>query len=126
MYAFCRWADDLGDEVHDPDRAVELLAERIRSGDDALRTEIIPVARAASSKDSTSGWVSRGRPSEARLFTDGTTWSSFLRDSCVHDLALAPDGSAWVQADVEAGSWNSDAWDVGLYVITPEAVASVE
>lgn len=26
LYAFCRWADDLGDEVDDPDRALELLA----------------------------------------------------------------------------------------------------
>jgi streptogramin lyase len=46
-------------------------------------------------------------------FYDGTTWSSFLRGSCVHDLALAPDGSVWVRADV-------DAWFNGLYVITPK------
>ena len=26
VYAFCRWADDLGDEVGDPDRSLELLA----------------------------------------------------------------------------------------------------
>ncbi|MHC4785590.1 MAG: squalene synthase HpnC [Planctomycetota bacterium] len=26
LYAFCRWADDLGDEVADPDRSLELLA----------------------------------------------------------------------------------------------------
>ncbi|MHC4141379.1 MAG: phytoene/squalene synthase family protein [Planctomycetota bacterium] len=26
LYAFCRWADDLGDEVGDPDRSLELLA----------------------------------------------------------------------------------------------------
>ena len=25
LYAFCRWADDLGDEIGDPDRALELL-----------------------------------------------------------------------------------------------------
>ncbi len=55
---------------------------------------------------------------------DGTTWSSFLRDSCVHDLAIAPDGSVWVRADFEAGSWNATSWDVGLYVIIPEAVAA--
>ena len=57
---------------------------------------------------------------------DGKTWSTFLRESCVHDLALAQDGSVWVRADVVAGSWNSNAWDVGLYVITPEAVAASE
>jgi hypothetical protein len=55
---------------------------------------------------------------------DGTTWSSFLRDSCVHDLAIDPDGSVWVRADVEAGSWTATSWDVGLHVITPEAVAA--
>ena len=27
MYAYCRWADDLGDEVADPARALELLDE---------------------------------------------------------------------------------------------------
>jgi squalene synthase HpnC len=26
IYAFCRWADDLGDEMEDPERSVELLA----------------------------------------------------------------------------------------------------
>ena len=26
IYAFCRWSDDLGDEVGDPDRSLELLA----------------------------------------------------------------------------------------------------
>ena len=54
---------------------------------------------------------------------DGTKWSSFLRGSCVHDLALAPDGSVWVRADVEAGSWDMD---VGLFVITPEALAATQ
>jgi hypothetical protein len=57
---------------------------------------------------------------------DGTTWSSFLRDACVHDLALAPDGSVWVLSDVEAGSRNGDASAVGLYVITPEASLTTE
>src|SRR5512137_2544025 len=27
LYAYCRWADDLGDEVADPARALELLGE---------------------------------------------------------------------------------------------------
>jgi hypothetical protein len=57
---------------------------------------------------------------------DGRTWTSYLRKVCVHDLALAPDGSVWVRADVEAGSWNATSYDVGLYVITPEAVTARE
>ena len=26
IYAFCRWSDDLGDEVGDPERSLELLS----------------------------------------------------------------------------------------------------
>ena len=43
---------------------------------------------------------------------------------CVHDLSIAPDGSAFVRADLEQVSWGDSSWKVGLYVITPEAVAA--
>jgi hypothetical protein len=53
---------------------------------------------------------------------DGTTWTSYLRPYCVHDLSVAPDGSAFVRAELEQVSWGDSSWKVGLYVITPEAV----
>jgi hypothetical protein len=49
---------------------------------------------------------------------DGTTWTSYLGDSCIRDLAIAPDGSAWLRAD--------SGTSVATYVITPEAVAGTE
>ncbi len=49
---------------------------------------------------------------------DGTTAIPFLDGSCVTDLALAPDGSAWLYGEV--GSQGH------FYVITPEAVAARE
>jgi hypothetical protein len=50
---------------------------------------------------------------------DGTTWTSYLGDSCVHDLAIAPDGSVWLRADANPGS-------VQTYVIRPEPGATTE
>ena len=47
---------------------------------------------------------------------DGSTWTSYLTDLCVHDLDIGPDGAVWVRA----GTWGSP----GLYVITPESVAA--
>jgi len=49
----------------------------------------------------------------------GTTWTSYLLDSCIHDFAIAPDGSVWLGADDMASP-------LRLYVITPEAVAGTE
>ena len=51
---------------------------------------------------------------------DGSTWTSYLRGSCVHDLSIAPDGGVWVRADIVDVPGNA----TGLYVITPEAVAA--
>ncbi len=56
---------------------------------------------------------------------DGATWTSYLGDSCVHDLAIAPDGSVWVRAN----RYREDGVALGgvdTYVITPEAVATTE
>ena len=50
---------------------------------------------------------------------DGTTWTSYLVGSLVHDFAIAPDGSVWLGADDLASP-------LRLYVITPEAVAATE
>ncbi len=49
---------------------------------------------------------------------DGTTWTSYLRDSCVHDLAIAPDGSVWLRAGADDR--------VYTYVIRPEAGVTTE
>ena len=49
---------------------------------------------------------------------DGTTWTSYLVDSCIHDLAIAPDGSVWLRADADDR--------VNTYVIRPEAGATTE
>jgi streptogramin lyase len=57
---------------------------------------------------------------------DGTTWTSYLVGSLVHDFAIAPDGSVWLGAhDVWLGA-KGMANPLGLYVITPEAVAATE
>ena len=50
----------------------------------------------------------------------GTTWTSYLVEYCIHHLAIAPDGSVWLGANVIYRE------PVGLYVITPEAVAAKE
>ncbi len=57
---------------------------------------------------------------------DGTTWTSHLRPVCVHDLSIAPDGSAFVRADLEQVSWGDTSWKVGLFVIRPEPGATTE
>ena len=57
---------------------------------------------------------------------DGTTWTSYLRLVCIHDLSIAPDGSAFVRADPEQVSWGDTSWKVGLFVIRPEAGATTE
>ena len=49
----------------------------------------------------------------------GTTWTSYLVESCIHDLAIAPDGSVWL------GAADADSL-LHTYVITPEAVAATE
>ncbi len=49
----------------------------------------------------------------------GTTWTSYLVDSCLHDLAIAPDGSVWLRAGAEDGRVNT-------YVIRPEAGATTQ
>ena len=48
----------------------------------------------------------------------GTTWTSYLLDSCIHDLAIAPDGNAWLRAGADDR--------VQTYVIRPEAGATSE
>jgi len=57
---------------------------------------------------------------------DGTTWTPYLLDSCVHDLAIAPDGGVWLRAD--AYDWDDGGDGVGgpvdTYVITPEAMTA--
>jgi hypothetical protein len=54
---------------------------------------------------------------------DGTTWTSYLVDSNIDDLAVAPDGSVWLRAGVPG-------WDVpgtlDTYVIRPEVAATTE
>ena len=57
---------------------------------------------------------------------DGSTWTSYLRGSCVHDLSIAPDGGVWVRADIVDVPGNATTSDVDLYVIIPEAVAGTE
>ncbi len=49
---------------------------------------------------------------------DGTTWTSYLGDSCIHDLAIAPDGCVWLRADADGR--------VNTYVIRPEGGATTE
>jgi hypothetical protein len=52
---------------------------------------------------------------------DGTTWTSYLEEYCISDLAIAPDGSVWLGAS----AYDYDTDMVGpssLYVITPEAL----
>ena len=56
---------------------------------------------------------------------DGATWDSYLGESCVHDLAIAPDGSVWVRANTY-GMDGDPLSGVGTYVITPGAVAATE
>jgi hypothetical protein len=51
---------------------------------------------------------------------DGTTWTSYLVDSCIHDLAVAADGSVWLRADDILGV------TVNTYVIRPEPGATTE
>ncbi len=51
---------------------------------------------------------------------DGTTWDSYLVESCVHDLAIAPDGSVWVRANAYRRDSDNDrdiTGPVSLYVI---------
>ncbi len=55
---------------------------------------------------------------------DGTTWTSYLRGSCVHDLDISPDGGVWARADNYSGMNPSE--EVSTYVITPEAVTASE
>jgi hypothetical protein len=58
---------------------------------------------------------------------DGTTWTSYLLDSCIHDLAIASDGSVWLRAD--GGEWPRGVVHPGsvhTYVIRPEAGATTE
>ena len=66
-------------------------------------------------------WLN-GRPTAAGCggvaHWDGTTWTSYLGDSCIHDLAIAPDGSVWLRADADGR--------VNTYVIRPEAGATTE
>jgi sugar lactone lactonase YvrE len=56
---------------------------------------------------------------------EGTTWTSYLVGYCINDIAIAPDGSAWLGAS----AYDDDidiAGPSSLYVITPEAVAATE
>jgi hypothetical protein len=56
---------------------------------------------------------------------DGTTWTSYLEEYCISDLAIGPDGSVWLGAE----DYDYDTDMLGpssLYVITPEAVAATE
>jgi len=56
---------------------------------------------------------------------DGTTWTSYLVDSCIHDIAIAADGSAWLRASIYAAGGDA-VRGLATYVITPEAVAGSE
>ena len=53
---------------------------------------------------------------------DGTTWTSYLVETCMHDFAIAPDGSVWLGAN----AYGDGASLLHLYVITPEAVAGTQ
>ena len=49
---------------------------------------------------------------------DGTTWASYLEDTCIVDLDVAPDGSAWVQTAALTGARYVAT---ATYRITPDA-----
>ena len=58
---------------------------------------------------------------------DGSTWTRYLEDLCVHDMDIAPDGAVWVRASDFKRSGGFEYWDPpDLYVITPGAVAGTE
>ena len=57
---------------------------------------------------------------------DGTTWTSYLEEYCISDLAIAPDGSVWLGAEAPYDDDTDIHGPSGLYVITPEAVAAKE
>jgi hypothetical protein len=67
-------------------------------------------------------WMSVGVWSGAQLDCggaasfDGETWRHVLRDVCVYDLDVAPDGSVWLHG--ATGGYGADA--VETYVIIPE------
>ena len=53
---------------------------------------------------------------------DGSTWTGYLTDLCVHDLDIGPDGAVWVRAGPYERSGGFEYWDPpDTYVITPEA-----
>ncbi|MGD8487348.1 MAG: hypothetical protein PVH07_11995 [Chloroflexota bacterium] len=58
-----------------------------------------------------------------------TTWTTYLADHYIHDFDIAPDGGVWVGANLyrwEPDDETTTKGSVGLYVITPEAVAGRE
>ena len=66
-------------------------------------------------------WLERfeGHDCDGAVHFDGTTWTSYLEEYCISDLAIAPDGSVWLGAEAYD-------YDSSLYVITPEPVAATE
>ncbi len=73
-------------------------------------------------------WMNGARDGDAcggLAHYDGTTWTSYLGDSCIHDLAIAPDGSVWVRA-TRYGMDRVALGGVNTYVIRPEAGATTE
>jgi len=73
-------------------------------------------------------WMNGARDGDAcggLAHYDGTTWTSYLGDSCVHDLAIAPDGSVWVRA-TRYGMDGVALGGVDTYVIRPEGGATTQ
>ena len=56
---------------------------------------------------------------------DGQTWTTFLPGHVVRSLDIGPDGSVWVDATRMVGDLAVNDTS-GLYVITPEAAASMD
>ena len=51
---------------------------------------------------------------------DGASWTPYLEDYCVDGLDITPEGTIWALASASNGG------ALGIYVITPEAVAASE
>ncbi len=73
-------------------------------------------------------WLERfeGYDCDGAAHYDGTTWTSYLEEYCISDLAIAPDGSVWLGAEAPYDDDTDIHGPSGLYVITPEAVAAKE
>jgi hypothetical protein len=58
---------------------------------------------------------------------DGTTWTGYLSDLCVHDMDITPDGAVWVRAGTFVIDAGFEEWDPpATYVITSGAVAATK